>query len=55
MLGKITNSVSKYNILAPVYVCEDNNTLLFIRETSLGCFQMVSTSLIIILLLLVTT
>ena len=31
MLGKITNSTSKYNILAPVYVCEDNNTLLFIE------------------------
>ena len=45
MLGKITNSTSKYNILAPVYVCEDNNTLLFIV---IYIIRIAYTSLIII-------
>ena len=63
MLGKIINSTSKYNILAPVYVCEDNNILLFIEIYIIRMFLIAYTShiiihykiSIIILLLLVTT
>ena len=48
MLGKITNSTSKYNILAPVYVCEDNNTLLFIVIYIIRIFKIAYPSPIII-------
>ena len=48
MLGKITNSTSKYNILAPVYVCEDNNTLLFIEIYIIRSLKIAYTSSIII-------
>ena len=44
MLGKIINSTSKYNILAPVYVCEDNNTLLFIEIYIIRIFKIAHTS-----------
>ena len=48
MLGKIINSTSKYNILAPVYVCEDNNTLLFIEIYIIRILKIAYTSPIII-------
>ena len=48
MLGKFINSTSKYNILAPVYVCEDNNPLLFIEIHIIRILKIAYTSPIII-------